>query len=70
MAYVDSEVGRLRTVLLHRPGAELARLTPVVAGVTRGELDAGSGLVARLLAPADFVVPPLPNLLFTRDSSV
>src|SRR5947208_9016241 len=28
MAYVDSEVGRLRTVLLHRPGAELKRLTP------------------------------------------
>src|SRR3954463_377078 len=26
--YVDSEVGRLRTVLLHRPGAELRRLTP------------------------------------------
>ena len=26
--YVDSEVGRLRTVLLHRPGAELKRLTP------------------------------------------
>jgi arginine deiminase len=26
--YVDSEVGRLRTVLLHRPGPELARLTP------------------------------------------
>jgi arginine deiminase len=25
---VDSEVGRLRTVLLHRPGRELARLTP------------------------------------------
>src|SRR6266516_111637 len=28
MAYVDSEVGRLRTVLLHRPGPELKRLTP------------------------------------------
>ena len=28
MAYVDSEVGRLRSVLLHRPGAELKRLTP------------------------------------------
>ncbi|MEQ6902954.1 arginine deiminase [Nocardioides sp. YIM 152588] len=31
MAYdvgVDSEVGRLRTVMLHRPGAELKRLTP------------------------------------------
>src|ERR1044071_1740465 len=26
--YVDSEGGRLGTVLLHRPGAELARLTP------------------------------------------
>ena len=25
---VDTEVGRLRTVLLHRPGAELKRLTP------------------------------------------
>src|SRR3954453_15779568 len=26
--YVDSEVSPLRTVLLHRPGPELARLTP------------------------------------------
>ncbi|GAB2939526.1 arginine deiminase [Micromonospora polyrhachis] len=26
--YADSEVGRLTTVLLHRPGPELARLTP------------------------------------------
>ena len=25
---VDSEVGRLRTVMLHRPGPELSRLTP------------------------------------------
>ena len=25
---VTSEVGRLRTVMLHRPGAELSRLTP------------------------------------------
>mgnify|MGYP001550315243 FL=1 len=24
----DSEVGRLRTVMLHRPGPELSRLTP------------------------------------------
>ena len=24
----DSEVGRLRTVMLHRPGPELTRLTP------------------------------------------
>ena len=26
--YADSEVGRLRTVMLHRPGNELKRLTP------------------------------------------
>jgi arginine deiminase len=26
--YVDSEVSRLHTVMLHRPGPELARLTP------------------------------------------
>jgi len=25
---VDSEVGTLRAVILHRPGAELTRLTP------------------------------------------
>ena len=25
---VDSEIGPLRTVVLHRPGAELERLTP------------------------------------------
>src|SRR5579875_3753787 len=28
MARVDSEVGQLRTVMLHRPGNELRRLTP------------------------------------------
>src|SRR3954452_14747982 len=27
-AGADSEVGRLRTVMLHRPGPELTRLTP------------------------------------------
>ena len=29
-----------------------------------------SGVVARLATPHSFVIPPLPNLLFTRDSSV
>ncbi len=28
VASVTSEVGRLRTVMLHRPGPELSRLTP------------------------------------------
>ena len=154
----DSEVGRLRTVLLHRPGPELRRLTPrnndkllfdgipwvaraqeehdgfaevmrsrgvevlyltelltevladegareqairvslaglqlgdtlggylaaaladaspeelagaLTAGVRNDELRGGFGLVTSLLAHDDFLVDPLPNLLFTRDSSV
>jgi arginine deiminase len=157
--YVDSEVGRLGTVMLHRPGAELARLTPrnndsllfdgipwvgraqaehdafatalhdrgvevlylgqllaetlavdaardeLIAGVLAsprlgdtlrasvasylgdhdpqhlaGVLTAGlaheemkpgpGGLVYRMMDKLDFVIDPLPNLLFTRDSSV
>jgi arginine deiminase len=157
--YVDSEVGRLGTVMLHRPGPELARLTPrnndsllfdgipwvgraqeehdafaaalrergvevlylgellaetlavpaarddlvdgVLAGPRLGDtlrasvasyladqdprnlaetLMAGlaheemkpspGGLVYRMMDRLDFVIDPLPNLLFTRDSSV
>lgn len=157
---VDSEVGRLRTVLLHRPGAELKRLTPrnndqllfdgipwvdraqeehdafakelsgrgvevlllaelveqaladgrsrvagvhaavdelrlgvdladalrshlssldahtlagtLMAGMTFEELPVaeGASLVRRMHHPHDFAITPLPNLLFTRDSSV
>jgi arginine deiminase len=154
----DSEVGRLRTVLLHRPGPELKRLTPrnndkllfdgipwvsraqdehdafaqalrdrdvevlyltdlltetlaseparehaiagvlsnlhlgdtlrayldaalhdqapedlsrfLTAGVRNDEVRGGHGLVTSLLATDDFLIDPLPNLLFTRDSSV
>lgn len=155
---VHSEVGRLRTVMVHRPGAELRRLTPrnndkllfdgipwvgraqeehdaftdtlrhhgvevlyltellvetleqaearadcvaavvddprhgdtlravlrshlegmhpddlattLIAGVARDELRGGRGLVHSLMDRGDFVIDPLPNLLFTRDSSV
>jgi arginine deiminase len=154
----DSEVGRLRTVLLHRPGPELKRLTPrnsadllfdgipwveraqdehdafadalrgrdvevlyvrdllvetlavtaardsvvehtlaaphvgaslrraieqhlaeldataladvLIGGLAHEELRGGDGIVWRLMDRHEFVVPPLPNLLFTRDSSV
>jgi arginine deiminase len=154
----NSEVGRLQTVMLHRPGAELARLTPrnsadllfdgipwveraqqehdqfadalrghgvevlilrdlltealgvpaaretvightladprlgddlrrsiaerladlsagdladvSMAGLTKEELKSDRGIVTRLMGPEEFVLPPLPNLLFTRDSSV
>lgn len=158
--HVDNEVGPLRTVLLHRPGNELRRLTPrnndqllfdsipwpdraqeehdafaevlrqrgvevllladtlratledprahaagvhtavdsrrlgndladvlrshlssvdpatlsdvLMAGMTFEELPASEGgsLVRRMHHPHDFAVDPLPNLLFTRDSSV
>ena len=154
----DSEVGQLRTVMLHRPGDELKRLTPrnndkllfdgipwvaraqeehdafadalrardvevlyltdlltetlqqesarnlaittaltglhlgdtlrhylghaladagpeqltsyLTAGIRNDEVRGGHGLVTSLLDPHDFLVDPLPNLLFTRDSSV
>jgi arginine deiminase len=42
----------------------------LVAGLTPGELRTGGGLVYDLLDPHDFVIYPLPNLVFTRDSSV
>ncbi len=155
--YADSEVGRLRTVLLHRPGLELSRLTPrnndellfdgipwvgraqdehdhfastlrehgvellyladllidvlqhpearsetiaaavddprlgvtlaqvcamhladlapdaltgaLMGGVRHDELPGARGLSHALMGAQDFILPPLPNLLFTRDSS-
>ena len=155
---VRSEVGRLRTVLLHRPGNELRRLTPrnndallfdglpwvdraqqehdgfaetlrghgvevlylnellvetladpaargkavqdlvsdirlgetlrmfllryfadlgpdelaeiMMAGLRNDEVQRTGSLVAALYRPDDFLIDPLPNLLFTRDSSV
>ena len=153
----DSEVGRLATVMLHRPGNELKRLTPrnndrllfdgipwvsraqdehdafaatlrdrgvevlyltelltetleselarnhaitsalsglhlgdtmrrylaqalrdqspaeltdtLTSGIRNDEVRGGHGLVTSLLDPHDFLIDPLPNLLFTRDSS-
>ena len=41
----------------------------LMAGVRNDEVHAG-GLVTSLLAHEDFLIDPLPNLLFTRDSSV
>jgi arginine deiminase len=154
----DSEAGRLRTVLVHRPGAELKRISPrsrgqllfdrlpwvaraqqehdaftqilrdhgvevlyvtellqdaleyaparaaaisaaldgrrlgdelgtvvrehleglesetlaqaLIAGISPGELSSGRGVVYQLLDRHDFVLEPLPNLMFTRDTSV
>ncbi|WP_203337566.1 arginine deiminase [Nocardioides limicola] len=48
--------------------AELTEL--LTAGVRNDEVRGGFGLVTSLLAHDDFLIDPLPNLLFTRDSSV
>jgi arginine deiminase len=44
--------------------------TTLIAGLAHDELRGGTGLAYELMHRSDFVVPPLPNLLFTRDSSV
>ena len=61
----------LSSALADRTPEELALL--LTAGLRNDELDAGAGgrgLVTSMLAHDDFLVDPLPNLLFTRDSSV
>ena len=42
----------------------------LTAGVRNDEVRGGFGLVTSLLPRDDFLIDPLPNLLFTRDSSV
>ncbi|RBY87556.1 arginine deiminase [Blastococcus sp. TF02A-26] len=50
------------------PPAELA--STLIAGLAHDELPGARGLGWELMTRGDFVVPPLPNLLFSRDSSV
>lgn len=56
----------------HLSGLAAAALTRVlIAGMTFAELPGtGGGLVRRMHEPHDFAIAPLPNLLFTRDSTV
>ena len=42
----------------------------LTAGIRNDEVRGGFGLVTSLFASDDFLIDPLPNLLFTRDSSV
>ncbi|MCW2782205.1 MAG: arginine deiminase [Marmoricola sp.] len=58
----------LRKVLLDWSPTELAGV--LTAGLRNDEVRGGFGLVTSLLAHDDFLIDPLPNLLFTRDSSV
>ncbi|WP_433870797.1 arginine deiminase [Saccharopolyspora sp. CA-218241] len=57
----------------HLAGRDDAALAEVlIGGMTFEELPAGEGrsLVRRMHHPHDFAIEPLPNLLFTRDSSI
>src|SRR4051812_4746481 len=58
----------LRRYLEELPSKDLAEV--VVAGMTHDEIPVRAGPVSTMAEPHDFVIPPLPNLLFTRDSSV
>ncbi len=50
------------------PAGELA--TRLTGGVTTQELpESVQSVIGRALAPTDFILPPLPNHLFTRDTS-
>jgi arginine deiminase len=67
---------RLGDVLRRRVADHLAQLDPaglagvLIAGLAHEELRRGAGLVYQLMDRESFVIDPLPNLLFTRDSSV
>jgi arginine deiminase len=58
----------LRDALSALPSARLAEL--LIGGVTRADLPfKPAGLMAAYLELSDFVLPPLPNTLFPRDTS-
>ncbi len=60
--------GQLRSHLEELGPQELAQV--LIAGLTPDELKIGHGVVFELLDRHDFVLDPVPNLIFTRDSSV
>jgi arginine deiminase len=71
-ALAATELGDELTVQVHRRlqsfgPEELAQV--LIAGLAPGDLPDGRGLVFQLLDRHDFVIDPLPNLVFTRDSS-
>ena len=62
----------LRTYLAHalRDASPEELCGHLTAGIRNDEVRGGFGLVTSLFASDDFLIDPLPNLLFTRDSSV
>src|SRR5215218_5552965 len=67
--HIGDTLRRYLTTLLHESAPE--ELTAyLTAGIRNDEVGGGFGLVTSLLDSHDFLIDPLPNLLFTRDSSV
>jgi len=61
-------VDELRAWLAEMPAEKAAEL--LLGGIARRDLQfKPAGLLARTMEAGDFVLPPLPNQLFTRDSS-
>ncbi len=68
LAIGEDMVVELRAWFNEMPSEQLS--TYLVGGIARAELPfEPMGLSGRTLAPEDFILPPLPNQLFTRDSS-
>ena len=72
LAVADAGLGdelrsQLRTYLADLGPEQLAEV--LIAGLTPEELKIGHGVVFELLDRHDFVLDPLPNLVFTKDSS-
>ena len=63
----DELRGQLRAYLEDLDPEQLAQV--LIAGLTPEELKIGHGVVFELLDRHDFALDPLPNLVFTRDSS-
>lgn len=59
---------RVRRFLIELPVPDLVR--HLIGGVTLEEVGEAEGLVAALHGPDDFILTPLPNAVFMRDSSV
>jgi arginine deiminase len=60
--------GQLREHLAGLSPEELAQV--LIMGLARDEFSAGRGAVFSLLGAWDFVIEPLPNLVFARDTAV
>ena len=67
--FIDAELAeQLRPWLEGLPPAKLAEY--MIGGLARAELPfEPEGLLGHFAAPADLLLPPLPNILFTRDNS-